>query len=199
MNNSLVRLLARYWFVIAIITALVTGASILADNRRPKGVTATFTATVMGSQAASLDSHLVVQADPLTSVKLLADTATAWLQQPANTQSIFSQASVTPVDDSISALTKFYKVTETGGAVLSIRFDLPSRDDATKMVGATKNFLNQEAASTDNSGIVPRTTFQYSDAIIQTTSSAVPIVPIAGAVIGFIFAVIIVALTDRRR
>jgi len=199
MNNAFLRLLARYWAIIAIITAVVTAASILADKARPKGYTTSIGVTAVVAQPQTQNDHLILAPNADLTTKMMVDTAASWLQEPTNVSGILGDASVTPTDSSLHGLAKYFRTESLGGADLQVQFDTTTEADGAAVAQKTEDFLKSQAASY-NAGATDSTqlSFQFSSVLTKVTTATIPLLPIAGALIGFIFAVIVVALADRR-
>jgi len=197
-SSYLSKSLRRNWLLIVVITLIVGLVSWAFDRSQPKKEYGVMSITVQSSQVYPASSQLILNSVTSADVKLLSDTLNGWLSDPSFVNDVMSASDI-GVDGGVKTLAQLFKVSSNTGGVVQVQYIGKTHDEDQKVLDALQAHLSAAMNDYNSKSSNVKGVLTFSNELITDVSDTVPLVPIAGVAIGFIFALVVVALTDRKR
>ncbi|HSI21202.1 MAG TPA: hypothetical protein VLA04_05945 [Verrucomicrobiae bacterium] len=196
---SLSHLIARRWPIILVLTLVVFGATLGLERRKDPQYFGSFTVTVEPSRRYPETQQLILQPNQGEDLKTAVATTQSWIADPFYVRKALEKANVSVADMSLADYANIFQVIS----------DVPfSRSYQVQYVGATqtevenvftalRSVLDEAQASFDSAKSDLLIETSYTDTTVTSHGSGVPLAPIAGLVIGLLFATMVAAAFDR--
>lgn len=194
---------AQYLGLSILIVAIVTGAAMWKSSSAAKtyfGSLGISVKTQRVPQAAG--SGLILQPQPAADMQASLATTQAWLADPAFVQTILLDVGTAPHSESLKALSQVFKASSPviGAGSYQIEYDAATEQEVLDIFAALQSKLNAKAAGYNKvQGDIPQIYLDFGTPVVTNTSSALPLTPIAGLAVGVVFALVVVALLERKR
>ncbi|MBU6389257.1 hypothetical protein KGQ71_01955 [Patescibacteria group bacterium] len=201
-NFNIFRLLAKYWWLIILITGVVFLAAWGSYKHQAVSSFGSIATTVQVSRSYPNTGQLVLQAETISDAQTMVATTQSWLNDPSTVSDILKAAKVTPADSSLAGLAKVFKIVSTvpNSLTYQVEYTGASADEVSRVFQAMQTVMNQRRDEyNQRQPIGIKVNLTYSDTFVTNQNSSLPLTPIAGLAVGLIFSVIIVAVIDRKR
>lgn len=201
-NFNLLEILRRYWLAIVGLTTLVFVITVVSQSNAPEQVYGSLSVTVQAIkvQPSPLPS-VFVQGDSTGGANMLVATSQTWVIDPTNDKKILDKAGVESKDNSLKGYAKLFKLEIPVGnsATYQVQYVGDSVSEVTKVYAALREVMNElktDYNQEESNGL--RMEFIFSEPVMTTQSSNFPLTPLAGLLVGFVFAVVVAAILDRK-
>lgn len=199
---SLTRLIARQWLLISLITILVGVGAWWVYQKKQALSYGSMSVTVQAEPNQLSSAPVVIQNGGNSDVQLLISTTQSWLKDPAYVKQIMTNSGVALSDDSLAGLSQTFVVTAgvVNSSVYQVQFSAKNNDQVSQVMAAVRQTMTELQNSYNRN---PQTSLKvqllYSDPVIASVGGGFPLAPVAGLAVGFILAIVIVALLERKR
>lgn len=197
---TLTALLKRRWLLIVIITLIVAATAWWVDSsRKPVRYYGTFSVNVQATRNYPKTDQLILQGVLSEDLQTAIATTQTWLVDPFYVSKALTEAGVDTTKLSLKDYAKRFRVVSPVALSGSYQVEYVGDTEAevTAVSSQMHNVLDEANENYQAKGGDLKIFLSYTDTLVTTKSSGLPIVPIAGIVIGLVFAFVIAAGYDR--
>jgi hypothetical protein len=198
---NLTSLIVRRWWVILVLTAIVFGAAVWMDGKKAPKYFGSMAVTVQASRHYPSTNNLILQAGQAADTQNAVATTQAWVTDPFYTSQALSAVGIATDQLSLKDLSKTFQVVSTVALSSSyqVQYTGTSQDEVSKVFSSLRSVLTATQTEYNAKQSDLSIALDFSDPTVTTQSSGVPLVPIAGLLIGLVFGFVVAALIDHTR
>lgn len=196
---SISTLFVRRWPIILVVTALIFGAALWQNHQKAPSYFGSFTVTVQSSRNYPKNDQLILQSSQTQDLQAVISTTQAWVADPYYVRKALEGAGI--VDDNLS-LKDFSKVFQVVSPVAlsssyQVQYVGTSSAEVTRVYASLRTVLDSAQADYDSKQGDLTIILAYTDPTVTTQGSGLPLVPVAGLLVGLVFASVVAAMYDR--
>jgi len=200
-NYNIWKVIGRQWLLIVIIIVIVSGFAWVASGNKSSDIAASVSITAI-SQTEYTNSNLIIAPDPIANGKLLVTTSIDWISDPNLVNDVLNGVDVDISEASFSDLGGYFVVNRSSEESTSYRVTFNAKDQAQAQkikdkLAASINLRSEDYNAHSKSGV--KMSFLISDPTTSNNEGSVPITPLAGGLIGVVFALVIASIVDTRK
>jgi hypothetical protein len=200
---NIFRALKHYWIAFILIIIVIFSAAMLVYLKQPQSYFGSISTTVQTTRIYANTSQYVIQSDNSSAwSNIIIATTQSWLSDPTYVQDILSDAKTSSSDQSLKGLSSIFNIvySNPNSSTYQIQFTGNSKTQTNDVLISARNFLNKlrnQYNKTNGNGI--QFSFIFSEPIVVSQSSSIPLTPVAGLLVGIIFALVVVVFLDYRK
>jgi hypothetical protein len=196
------RLLGKYWLPVLVVTLVFFGLGLWANSNKPVSIFGSLSITTQAIPSYPESSQLILQSSSSGDTQLAVATTQTWLTDPSFTKQVLAASNVSTEGLSLKGLTKVFTIVTPAAFSSSyqIQYIGKSAEEVDRVLTNAKVELDKlkgEYNNKQNTGL--KIESFYSSPTITSTGAGMPLTPIAGLLSGFIVAMVIVSLVERKK
>jgi hypothetical protein len=199
-NFSLAGVIRRYWLLIITIVALSLWASLAAfGGGSSQKVTGSAAVTVSAERVYPTDGRVYLEPSVPADLQLGAAVSQAWLADPATVTEILSKANVA-TSRSLKGAAQAFKVViaASGSPVYQVQFTGVNHEEVTATFASLRTVLDTKATAYNTESSALKLRITVAEPFVSAQGTSLPLMPLAGLISGFVFALLIAVLLERR-
>jgi hypothetical protein len=168
------------------------------DHRKSPLYKGSITLSVQGRHEYPETSQLILQANQVEDQAVAVASVQSWLADPAQAKLVLEASGLTADGLSLSELSKLFRpvVTVEGGTSFQVEYANGSRASVEKVLTALRAQVERTAEVYNGKGGQLTILIDYSAITVTDRKDGLPLAPIAGLLIGALFAVVVAAVVD---
>jgi hypothetical protein len=199
---TIATLFVRRWPIILVVTALVFAAALWSDSQKQTTYFGSFTVTVTAHREYPAVTNLILEPGKTEDLQTAVATTQTWLGDPYYVGKALQNAGISTDGLSLKDYANVFVIEQPFqfSSTFQVQYSAGSSEEQVRNAFQSLRAVLDEAtvAYTAKAGdlIIG---LAYTDTTVTTTTSGFSPVPIAGLLIGLIFAVVVAAVVERSR
>lgn len=196
---SISTLFSRRWLLIVILTLVVFAAALWKNDRKTASYFGSSSITVQTMRNYPTTSQLILQSSQTQDLQGAIATTQAWVGDPFYVSQTLAGAHLSSNELSLKDFSKIFQVVSPVAlsSTYQVQYVGSSPAEVSDVFASLHKVLLSAQNDYDTKHADLTISLAFTDPTVTTQSSGIPLVPIAGLVIGFVFALIIAAIYDR--
>lgn len=195
---SLTSLVSRRWWIILVLTAVVFFVASGVDGRKAPTYYGSFSVTVQANRNYPASNQLILQPGAAADTQGAVATVQSWVYDPYLVSKTLDLSNAKQ-DKNLKDLSKTFQIVTPVAlsSAFQVQYAGASAEEVSTVFSSLKRVLTEtkEAYNNKSSEIILDMT--YTDATVSSVNPGLPVVPIAGLVVGLLAGFVIAALYDR--
>jgi hypothetical protein len=198
---NFLKFLSKYWIFIVVLMIVAGGSGYMVAKRKPATVTGSVLVSAQAISQYQGSSNLIIEQNPVVENQAAIAAIEGWVADPSFVATVLTKATNQSVTNDVKDLaTKFSaSVPASNSASLQIEYIGASKDDVTAVLTTLDDQIVQRATDYNaQTGSNLKMNVHPGTPYVADTVTSLKVIPLLGLLVGFVLAVAIAAIVDRK-